>query len=209
MKKLFFFTAALLFNIVVLAQVPTVPSAPSVPSSPYVDPARNESGIWWGISILSGISAHHSDGVLKTVYPVEGNIVLGWRAGDLLQIGIGSGVRYYFNNSGSRAWLNEKDEIEDYPFAFPVFADFRGAMIPSFSRVLVPYWNAEIGYAINDGFFVSPTIGLRCLLSDGERHHLFVGLGWLFQQTEIISNNFSGHESGWINACRLKVGYQF
>ena len=174
MKRFLTTAVVALMGLTVWAQVPTVPT---VPSSPYRDPAKSESGFWWGAGLSLGISAHHSHGIVGTVYPFEGSAVAGWRFSDFLQAGLGFGVRYYGNNDAARWQEDGEGGFEDYPWAFPIFADLRGALLSGHSRDIVPAWNLEAGYAINDGLFVSPMIGLRALVGDGVRHHVTFGIG--------------------------------
>ena len=206
MKRILILAVAALAVLTAQAQTPSVPT---VPSSPYQDAGRNESGFWWGADLSAGISAHHSHGVVGTVYPLEADGIVGWRFNDFFQAGVGFGVRYYAENKVAR-WQEDGDgNFEDYPVAFPLFAGLRGAFVSGHSRDIVPCWNAEVGYTVNDGIFFSPNIGLRILLGDGIRHHAVVSAGWLFQQTELVADNADGHKGGMLHAFRIKVGYQF
>lgn len=77
----------------------------------------------------------------------------GYRFNEHLKVGAGFGGRYYINNKAFRC--------KDYKWSFPLFATVRGNIIPEYNRSVVPFYSAEVGAAINDGFYFRPALGVR------------------------------------------------
>lgn len=77
-----------------------------------------------------------------------------------------------------------------------------------------PTGRSTPGYTINDGVFVSPTLGLR--IGDRVRHHFLIGISYLGQDADLKAPALDsrpglgdGHERRFIHALRLRLGYQF
>lgn len=106
---------------------------------------------FWIAGQLSG--AYTLNLTKKNVPMVELDVVGGYRFNEYLRAGIGFGGRYYINNDHMRdshiAW------------AFPLYANVRGNIIPTAYHTVVPYYSLDIGGAIRDGFMWRPTIGMR------------------------------------------------
>ena len=179
---------------------------------PHVTESRSENksikemGVWLGAEISGGVSVAHS-AVISSTYPVSTQVYVGYRFSDMLKIGVGAGFRYYFKNSSSRYYVDNKNEYENYGWAFPLVFNARGLMMPGRSRNIVPCWSADIGYSINDGILLSPSLGLS--LGPMERNHFIVAVGYSAQKTELLSANNSGHRKGFLNILQLKLGYEF
>ena len=83
----------------------------------------------------------------------------------------------------------------------PLFINARGNIISQKPRMCVPFWNADIGYAIFDNFFFDAGIGFKV----GTKRNNFV-----------MSANFMGqvvhYDPGntcFGNSILFKIGYEF
>ena len=143
---------------------------PEAPRSRFRDPARRTRGFWAGIELSGGASVSPD---FNSMYPVELAVIPGYRFSEFFAAGVGFGFRYYFRNANMRydrefgyaPGSGESGKVllsdDNYAWAFPLYLDLRGNFLSSKSRRAVPYWSLDAGYTINDGVFVSPTLGLR------------------------------------------------
>lgn len=208
--------------------------APAAPRSRFRDPANRTRGFWAGIELSGGASVSPD---YDSMFPVELAVIPGYRFSEFFSVGVGFGFRYYFRNANMRYDRKFKDvpigspesfgrknipagmdrvlvSDDNYAWAFPVYLDLRGNFLSSKSRRVVPYWSLDAGYTINDGVFVSPTLGLR--IGDRTRHHFLIGVNYLGQDADLKAPSLDsrpglgdGHERRFIHALRLKLGYQF
>lgn len=196
---------------------------PEAPRSRFRDPARRTRGFWAGIELSGGASVSPD---FNSMYPVELAVIPGYRFSEFFAAGVGFGFRYYFRNANMRydrefgyaPGSGEPGRVllsdDNYAWAFPLYLDLRGNFLSSKSRRAVPYWSFDAGYTINDGVFVSPTLGLR--IGDRVRHHFLIGISYLGQDADLKVPALDsrpglgdGHERRFIHALRLRLGYQF
>jgi hypothetical protein len=82
-----------------------------------------------------------------------------------------------------------------------LYADFRGNIISQQDRSLVPYWSFDIGAEIRNGFFFSPTIGVR--IGEG-RSSFLVGLNYRYGSVKTWKD-----DNDMRSMFALKLGYEF
>jgi len=199
MKKI----AILCLLLAMVGQVTAQVRLPERPNRPkYVDHELLESGFWFAIegNIGSGVVPDHTN-----AQRAGGNVAFGYMVNEFLKLGVGAGANCYFNN-------NEKVRNVTNKWTIPVYFDMRGVLVTQEVRTLVPYWSFDIGYAAYDGFFFSPTIGIRL----GERRNSWLfGFNYTFQQldnlrytdpaTHIEKDVFPKNGS----FLGVKIGYEF
>ena len=190
MKKIFMLTlAAAFFCTTALAQQ-TV-RLPEKPKHGYTHHSDVDKGFWCSIEAEGGSSVY----VEKRNMQVAGaRFTAGYRFNEYLKVGAGFGGRYYFHN-------NDVRRKRDSGFTLPLYADIRGNFISQRNRDVVPYWSVNVGGAVWDGFFFSPTIGLRF---GEERDSWLLGLSYSFNTIQAAPHN--GKEANFL---LLRVGYEF
>lgn len=184
-------------------------SWPQAPKSRYVDHAEKTKGFWAAADMMFGANVEHELGISGSM-PLDLQFTFGYRFSELLQVGVGGGFRYYFNNDRARCPHNSKGEYEDYGWTFPVYAQARGLFYSGQSRTVVPFWQLSVGHTFNDGFLCSPAVGLR--FGSAERHHFNLGLHYTAQWTMRNHDAYGdGHlcNFGPLHILQLRVGYQF
>lgn len=156
----------------------------------YVDYLDRSAGYWCAAEFSAGSSLQFDRSNLA---PLNLSFVNGYQFNEFLKMGMGIGVRYYINN----------DEIRrsHIAWAFPIFANVRGNIISQESRSIVPYWSFDLGGAVRDGVYVSPTIGARFGI---HRSSLLLGLSYVGQQM-----NLQEKEDAFVNMITVKIGYEF
>ena len=169
-----------------------LPQRPDRPN--YREHARAESGFWCAAE-LEGIAFLNTPDIM----PLAGiNLTAGYRFSEFIRIGAGIGFDYYITNTDQR-FNTAKRQAKD--FTFPIYLNARGNIISQYSRTLVPYWSANVGVAVNDGFYFQPTIGLRF---GDKRDSWLVGIGFTVQHLDMQK---AKDETGF--GAHLKVGYEF
>lgn len=188
MKKILFVLSFVLAMHQVSAQI-RLPDRPNRPS--YIDHTDEDCGFW-----MAGEAHVGSTIMLKNTNALRSGVAVvgGYMVNEFIKVGVGLGVNVYALN-------NNKIRDTDIPFTMPLFFDFRGVFMTQEVRNLVPYWSCDIGGAIRDGFFFSPTIGLRI----GEKRDswligLSCGLNSIKNKPNIDST---------ISSMSLKIGYEF
>ena len=115
-------------------------------------------------------------------------------------MGAGLGAKYYFNhNSRRRGTANS--------CTFPLFFNARGNFLSQADRSMVPYWSVNVGGVVGDGFFLSPTIGLRF----GEQRNSWL-LGLSYSLNHINTDKLQVPPATRLtttSALMLHVGYEF
>ncbi len=172
----------------------------------YIDYSAQETGFWCAVELGSGVNIHVDnkyDSSIMTDLCFTG----GYQFNKFLQIGAGAGVRYYFSGN-DRVYVRGGKPNTDVRLSFPVYANVRGLIVDNKSRVTVPYWSANIGYTIKDGFSFAPSIGLR--IGSMERYHFLVSVGYALQCASALNmgSDVDYHDIV-LNALTLKVGFQF
>lgn len=198
MIKIVFVLSALLCAVGLRAQENQVNRLPEIRATGgnnnYMD---NNTGFW----LSAEASGAYTCFIGHANVPVtEVDVTGGYRFGEYLRVGIGFGGRYYINNdklrSRSTAW------------AFPIYFNVRGNFMPTDNRSVVPYWSVDLGGAVQDGFMLRPTVGLRI----GQLRKAFlVGIGYTGQQLdrwEIKNNQRVGNDS-FVSMIHLRLGYEF
>lgn len=110
-------------------------------------------GFWFGFDLYGGISTNVNSSNRGNSGITELDATIGYRVNEFFRFGVGAGFRYYTNSSNIR----EKSGA----WAFPVFLNVRGNLIPGYERKVVPYYSLSSGVTIQDGFMIRPTIGAR------------------------------------------------
>lgn len=200
MKRFIFTLTVLLFSgIGIYAQEGVImPDKPK--NGKYVDYSAKEKGFWAGVDLSSGATIHIDDSYQSSVTS-DIHFVAGYRYNCYLQAGIGVGAKIY---------ALQRDRIDaKYPnnrVSIPLYADVRGVIINPVGREVVPCWSFDIGYSFFDGFYMSPTIGIR--VGGLERHHFLAGLSYVLQGAQLVRTGGST-APGYLHSVELKLGYQF
>lgn len=123
------------------------------------------------------------------------NIINGYQFNPYFSLGIGTGMRYYFDVDG---------------LLIPVFADFRANFT---DNKFSPYFSLGIGYSFDAtydfegvGFLLNPTLGLSIQISD--KSAINVGLGYEMQKMSYY-DYYGGSNSINSGAISLNVGLSF
>lgn len=166
-----------------------LPERPNRPA--YTSHHAEERGFFCAVELEAGSSVFPDK---TNTQPVALSFTAGYRVNDYLRVGAGFGGRWYVNGNDARRRY-------DSPFTVPLYADVRGNFMAQGSREVVPYWNVKVGGMVYDGFFLSPTVGLRI----GERRNaVLVGLSYSFNQLRTRPD-----ESRGASFLLLRVGYEF
>ena len=181
---------------------------PKAPKSRYKDLSDQSKGFWAGVDLMFGANVEHEFGISGSM-PLDLQVTFGYRFNEYLQVGAGAGFRYYFNNDQARAYVNSEGKYEDYGWSFPVYGQLRGLFFSGQSRTTVPFWQMSVGHTFNDGFMLSPALGLR--FGSTERNHFTLGLHYTAQWTWLRTNLEGGpsREFGPMHLLQLRLGYQF
>ncbi|MEG1729215.1 MAG: hypothetical protein RR280_06710 [Bacteroidaceae bacterium] len=166
----------------------TLPEMPN--KSGYSDYLDVDNGYWCSIEVSGGATVQ-----FKRRNMSFGGIAVinGYRINEFIRAGIGFGTKYYINNKDVRH--------SSIPWTFPLYVDLRGNFISQDNRTLVPYWSFDIGAEIRDGFFCSPTLGLRI----GEKRSSFlVGVSYSYNEMKTLRHKNKGR-----SLLLLKIGYEF
>lgn len=156
----------------------------------YRDNVEYEKGYWLAGELAGGSTAYFKG---DNIGYSQLTVINGYRFSEFLRVGIGAGFRYYINNDNRRFKSN--------PWSFPVYLDVRGNIISQRVDRVAPYWSLDAGVAICDGFFVSPTIGIRF---GGNRSNFLLGLSYLAQDVKYYTDS-----NKMIHLVSLKLGYEF
>lgn len=157
----------------------------------YTEYYRSDKGFWFGFDLYGGVSTNvnKDNGGLG-----ELDFTAGYRFNEYLRVGAGIGARYYIDNGNLR-----HSSVE---WSFPIFANVRGNILPSYERRVVPYYSFSIGGAIRDGVMVRPTIGAR--FGDLKRSAFLLGLSYLGQ--DLKAPNGGNKFQSFVT---LNIGYEF
>ncbi len=188
MKKQILIIAALLsVAVTTFAQI-TLPEQPK--RAKHIDYSLRESGYWIAVQLSPAFATTGKEQALA----LQCDIIDGYRFSEFLKVGIGISPRLYTNTSPSFCGKNGR------PFSLPIYADVRGNFTPQADAMFAICWSADIGYAINEGFYASPFIGIR---TGGIRHNFIAGLSYSFQSHSVNDSNNPIHLVG------LRIGYEF
>lgn len=189
MKKTFLLFIALAMMPNLLAQVVHLPN--EARDTNYREFSLENSGFWCAIegTASSSIVFNH-----KNAQRAMGCFVCGYRLNEYLRLGLGVGINNYFNGNSSL----RGDKVA---FTGPIYVDIRGQFVSQYTREIVPYWSLDLGTNIGDGFYLSPTIGMRI----GQRRSAFL-LGLNYSVGEIKSLPIYPSTISFVG---LKLGYEF
>ena len=171
---------------------------PKDPKNPkYKHFEEFEKGYWIAGEVMGGGSIMHGK---KNVGFTQLSVVNGYRVNDFFRVGIGLGVRYYIENSNRRVKSSE--------WSFPVYLDMRGNFTSQRVDRIAPFWMLDTGVAFTDGFFVSPTFGVKF---GGHRSNFLLGLTYLGQNLRAYAPVEDGVKKTFEfnHFLALKVGYEF
>jgi len=180
--------ASLLAWTVVSAQERQVQLPQKPEEQRYQEYQTKETGYWCSAEYDVGTSLFFNK---KNIQGMGLSFTNGYRFNEYLRVGVGVGARYYFNNNEVRS--------TDVKWAFPLYVNVRGNIMSMDVRNVVPYYSLNVGGVVRDGFFISPTIGLR--IGD-PRSALLVGLSYSYEDTALRSGN-------GLNALSIRLGYEF
>jgi len=166
-----------------------LPERPNRPA--YIDHSEKDDGFWCALegNVGSSIVFNHDNTVRAGL-----SFIGGYMVNEYLKLGLGIGGNCYTTNN---------DVIRDtsIEWTMPLYFDARGNIVTQETRNFVPYWSVDIGGAIRDGFFFSPTIGMRI---GQKRDSWLLGLSYTVQQIDAIANY-----PETISIVSLKLGYEF
>ncbi len=141
----------------------------------YIDfPSLNE-GFWFAAQLTPAT-------FFREGFSFRGEVIGGYRFGEFFKVGAGVAP-------GAIGGI----------FQMPIFADFRGNIISQESRMVVPYWNVDLGYSVSriySGFYASPTIGIRVGMP---RNDFIAGVTYIAQ---FVPGSI-------VHGLGLKLGYEF
>ncbi len=166
-----------------------LPERPNRPA--YIDHSEKDDGFWCALegNVGSSIVFNHDNAVRAGL-----SFIGGYMVNEYLKLGLGIGGNCYATNN---------DVIRDtsIEWTMPLFFDARGNIVTQETRNFVPYWSVDVGAAIRDGFFFSPTIGMRI---GQKRDSWLLGISYTVQQIDAIANY-----PETISVVSLKLGYEF
>ena len=168
----------------------------------YRDHAELDNGFWCAVEAYGGTSILFKDGV-DDAQRAGLSFTGGYMVNEFLKLGLGIGGNCYVNN-------NDQLRSTSIKWTMPLFIDLRGNLLSQEVRNFVPYWSVDIGGAIRDGFFFSPTIGMKF----GEkRDSWLLGLNYNIQQIKNWTKdnrNANGQTTPeMVSFVSIKVGYEF
>ena len=186
-----------------MAQI-RLPERPNRPR--YVDHSETTSGFWCAVEANVGSSILFKDGV-DDAQRAGLSFIGGYMVNEYLKIGLGLGGYNYYKN-------NEQLRSTSIEWTMPIYLDLRGNMTSQESRNFLPYWSVDIGGAVRDGFFFSPTVGMKF----GEiRDSWLIGISYNLQQIKnwtVLDVNAHRTPHGkttpeTVSFVSIKVGYEF
>ena len=152
--------------------------------------AENNTGYWCSIEFNGGSTLMENH---RNIALVNVEFSNGYRFNQWLKIGVGVGVTYYPDNNHVR---DTKKHL-----SIPLFLNARGNILSEEIRRTVPYWSVNIGASLPDGFFMTPTIGLRV----GEKRSAFlVGVSYTLRHLKTTPGSMTNYSGAMV-----KLGYEF
>ena len=178
MRKLLIVLSVILLSVPALAQNHTGYRLPEEPKrAKYVDYPSLTKGFWFAAQATAASST-------ALGRCIQADFIAGFRADEFFRVGLGVSPQ-------SNTW----------GFSLPLYVDFRGNLISQESRMIVPYWSFDAGYAFGktaNGIYLSPTLGARFV---GPRNDFLAGL------TYILQGAGKGFKPG--HAIGLRIGFEF
>ena len=190
MKKILMLLA--IFCVACAAQAQDrVVKMPTEGSKAPFNPAEADKGYWCSIEAGGGATTMEGRKNLPMGEIVFSN---GYRINQFLKVGVGIGALYYIANNIDVRGTTRK-------LSMPLFATLRGNFLNEGTRSVVPYWTANVGASLPDGFFLTPGVGLRV----GEMRNAFIiNLNYTLRQLKMPAG-----EHKYYSGIMLKLGYEF
>lgn len=189
MKKLTLFCLTLAVHSTIFAQERVI-RMPEAPSKTINIAEEDRGSFWCAIEAGGGSTAMENK---KNVAMLGTTFTGGYRINQYIKVGAGLGVLYYPNSKNVR---DTKSHL-----AMPLFLNARGNILSDETRHMVPYWSVNIGTSIPDGFFMTPSVGLRI----GEKRNAFlVSIGYTLRHLRSYPKCTSDY-----SGALLKLGYEF
>lgn len=187
---------ALLATISAGAQEHTDYKLPEKPKrAAYVHYADLDKGLWFAVQAsVHTVFAYGSTDKATALQGVE--LIAGYRFGEFFRLGGGVAIRHYL--APSDGFPIGKNKMMFGINALPVFLDLRGNIISQESRMAVPYWSFDAGYAVNEGLFLSPTVGVRI---GRPRNDFIAGITYYMQKNDALNKIMHGFG--------LRIGFEF
>ncbi|MBQ6208265.1 MAG: hypothetical protein IJK42_00630 [Prevotella sp.] len=163
-----------------------------LPEQPVVknNIAEKDNGYWCAVEFGGGSTVMDN---MKNIAVAGGSFTNGYRFNQYLKVGLGVGVLYYPNNKNVRA--------SDNHFSVPVYFNARGNILSDDIRRTVPFWSANIGTSVSDGFFFTPAFGLRI----GEMRSAFlISIAYTYRRLDAQPDKVKDY-----HGALLKLGYEF
>ena len=176
MKQVMIITAILIgFTLGAFAQNQgiTLPEKPK--RAKYVDYSVKQTGWWCTAQIGGGYATNTSQ------FYCQFDFVNGYRFSEFLKVGIGISPRIGLNT-------------------IPIYAQARGNFISQEDTMFAFFWNADLGYAINGGFYASPSAGMKF---GGIRHNFLFSIYYALEGQRPEVSDSPLHLVG------LRIGYEF
>lgn len=212
MKKSVFAAFALLLTCAAFAQGPardvpsTAPQPTNVDKPDFKYYSGMDKGFWAGVDLGSGVSFTNA----QVGVPLDFTVILGYRFNQFIKIGAGGGMRYNFISSQVRQIPASSADNTQGNWSFPIYFEARGNFFKQEYREVVPFWRADVGYTIFDGFMFSPGLGLS--FGNQERNHFVLAISYIGQMSKYAvyrtGDTFTVGQ-GYINQFQLKLGYEF
>lgn len=165
----------------------------------YTDYANQEKGWYCAVDFSGAASVSRS-------IPVMGELELsftnGYRFNEYLKVGVGVGIRSYLGANSTE----QRDSKLDGNWVIPLFANVRGDFLPQGQRMFTPYWSFDTGYTFGDGFFFTPTLGVKF---GGVRNSVVLGISYMGQMIDKTPAGASSPSSFYTNFLCARIGYEF
>lgn len=179
----------------------TLPANPQL--SKYIDYGESDRGYWTSVELHGG-GCLEIEGKINLSY-IEFQWINGYRLSEYFKIGVGLAGRYYITDNARYRIDESNHKVAAYRWSIPVFLNLRGNFIAQRSRMFAPYWSMDIGYAIFDNFFFSPTLGVRI---GGARHNCLIGISYTGQIAN-FNHGITPYTNGYLNILTARVAYEF
>lgn len=169
--------------------------APS-PEGVYTDQRAKGSGFWGAVESTTGYSCRFNE---SNAGYEEISVVGGYRLNEFFRIGVGIGGRWYWNSSKLRT--------NNMEWSMPIYANIRGSFMDHAYRTTTPFYSLDIGGAIQDGFMIRPSVGLKI----GELRSAFtIALAYTGQVMHAKNNNPAKNgDHNMVSLVSIKLGYEF
>lgn len=174
-----------------MAQYREVKLPPETTRSRYYDSDLSDKGFWSAAEFLGGSTLSSE---FACAQYLQLTWTVGYRFNQYIRIGAGLGGKVYVNN-GYKLRVAESD------WAIPFLVNARGNFMAQEDRDFSPYWSMNIGYVVKDGFFMSPTLGIRF---GSKRSDFLLGVTYSLNRID----NLAWVDS-YTNSLMLTLGYEY